>query len=127
MKDIRESEVLVSGGGGVLRHFGKLELLAKELNGMVAASRRAVDSGLAPRQIQVGQSGKTVSPRLYVAIGISGSIQHVVGIKNAEHIIAVNSNRYAPICSIADIVVEGDATEFIEKMVERIRKEGGDR
>jgi electron transfer flavoprotein alpha subunit len=121
-KDIRESEVLVSGGGGVLRHFDKLELLAKELGGMVAASRRVVDSGLAPRQIQVGQSGKTVSPRLYIAIGISGSIQHVVGLKNAQQIIAVNSNRYAPICSIADIVVEGDANEFIERMIERIRQ-----
>jgi electron transfer flavoprotein alpha subunit len=125
--DIRESEVLVSGGGGVLRHFDRLQPLAEELGGMVAASRRVVDSGVAPRQIQVGQSGKTVSPRLYIAIGISGSIQHVVGIRSAEHVIAVNSNRYAPICSIADIVVEGDAREFTEKMVERIRKEGGDR
>jgi len=118
--DIRESDVLVSGGGGVLRHFNALEDLAEELGGMVAASRKVVDSGVAPRRIQVGQSGKTVSPRLYIAIGISGSIQHVVGLKNAEYVIAVNSNRHAPICSLADIVVEGDAREFIERMIQRL-------
>lgn len=122
--DIRESEVLISGGGGVMRHFDKLEALAKELDGMVSASRRVVDSGKAPRHIQVGQSGKTVSPRLYLAVGISGSIQHVVGLKNAECIIAVNNNRHAPICSLADLVVEGDAREFIERTVERIRRDG---
>lgn len=123
-RDIRESEVLVSGGGGVARSFDRLEALARLLGGMVSASRRVVDSGTAPRHIQVGQSGKTVSPRLYLALGISGSIQHVVGVRNAEHIIAVNSNRNAPICSLADIVVEGDARTFIEMMIRRIERDG---
>jgi len=120
-EDIRQSEILVSGGGGIQRHFGELQQLAQALGGMVAASRKVVDSGKAPRTIQVGQSGKTVSPRLYIAVGISGSIQHVVGLKNAEHVIAVNSDRHAPICSLADIVVEGDARDFIERMSERLR------
>ncbi len=121
-RDIRESDVLVSGGGGVMRSFDRLELLATELHGMVAASRRVIDSGKAPRHIQVGQSGKTVSPRLYIALGISGSIQHVAGIRNAEFILSVNSDRRAPICALSDIVVEGDAREFITRMVERIRR-----
>ena len=122
--DIRDSEVLISGGGGAMLHFEKLEALAQALGGMVSASRRAVDGGKAPRQIQVGQSGKMVSPKLYIAVGISGSVQHVVGLKNAEYIIAVNTNPHAPICSIADIVVEGDAREFLDKILERIRQNG---
>lgn len=119
--DIRASDVLVSGGGGVMRHFDKLAALAHELGGMVSASRHVVDRGKAPRDIQVGQSGKTVSPRLYLAVGISGSIQHVVGIKTAEYVIAVNKDRQAPICALADIVVQGDAREFIDRIVGKIR------
>lgn len=121
-KDIRESEVLVSGGGGVAENFGHLKLLADELNGMVAASRRVVDSGIAPRSIQVGQSGKTVSPKLYIALGVYGSLQHIEGLKKVENIISVNINKDAPICSLSDIVVEGDAIEFIDKLVEKIRR-----
>lgn len=121
-KDIRESEVLVSGGGGVIGDFGHLDLLAHELNGMISASRSIVDSGIAPRSIQVGQSGKTVSPKLYIALGIYGSLQHIEGLKNVENIIAVNINKDAPICSLADIVVEGDAIEFIDKLIEKISK-----
>jgi len=115
-KDIRESRVLVSGGGGAAADFGKLDALAKALNGQVSAGRKLVDAGIADRAIQVGQSGKTVSPSLYIAIGIYGALQHVAGLKNARHIIAVNTDKYAPICSMADIVVEGDAVEFIEKL-----------
>lgn len=122
--DIRESDVLVSGGGGVLRSFDELQALAEQLHGRVSASRRVVDSGKAPRNIQVGQSGKTVSPRLYLAVGISGSIQHVVGLKNAEYIITVNSDRRAPICSLSDIVVEGDARTFVKRLIERIKRDG---
>lgn len=122
IEDIRESEVLVSGGGGVIRDFGHLYLLADELNGMVSASRSIVDSGIAPRSIQVGQSGKTVSPKLYIALGIYGSLQHIEGLKNVENIISVNINKDAPICSLADIVVEGDAIEFIDRLVEKIIK-----
>lgn len=119
--DIRESEILVSGGGGVLRGFSGLDRLAEALNGRVSASRKIVDKGIAPRSIQVGQSGKTVSPRLYMALGINGAIQHVEGLKNIESIISINTNRNAPICSLSDIVVEGDAMEFIDKLTERIR------
>ncbi|RCX17919.1 electron transfer flavoprotein alpha subunit [Anaerobacterium chartisolvens] len=120
-KDIRESEILVSGGGGAAHHFDWLYQLADELNGMVSASRRVVDSGIAGRSIQVGQSGKTVSPRLYIALGIYGSLQHMEGLKNVESIISVNINRNAPICSLSDIVVEGDSKEFIEKLLTKIR------
>jgi electron transfer flavoprotein alpha subunit len=122
-KDIRESEVLISGGGGVIGDFEHLYKLADELNAMVSASRRVVDSGIATRSIQVGQSGKTVSPKLYIALGIYGSLQHIEGLKNVQNIISVNINKDAPICSLSDIVVEGDAIEFINKLVEKIKKD----
>lgn len=121
-RDIRESEVLISGGGGVISNFEHLDLLAHELGGMVSASRSIVDKGIASRSIQVGQSGKTVSPKLYIALGIYGSLQHIEGLKNVENIISVNINKDAPICSLSDIVVEGDAIEFIDKLVEKIKK-----
>jgi len=121
--DIRDSEVLVSGGGGTMRYFRRLKLLADEMNSQVSASRRIVDSGIASRSIQVGQSGKTVAPRLYIALGIYGSLQHIEGLKNVESIISVNTNKHAPICSLSDIVVEGDAEEFIEKLVDKIKRE----
>jgi electron transfer flavoprotein alpha subunit len=120
-QDIRDSEVLISGGGGVHGNFKDLEVLAEELGGQVAASRRVVDSGIASRRIQVGQSGKTVSPRLYIALGIYGSLQHIEGLRNVEHIISVNTNKDAPLSSLSDIVVEGDAVTFIEKLVQKIR------
>jgi len=120
--DIRESDILVSGGGGVGDAIEKLELLAKALGGMVSASRRLVDSGMAPRAIQVGQSGKTVSPRIYFALGIYGSLQHIEGLRNVDCIISVNTNPKAPICSISDIVVEGDAVEFAQKLAEKINQ-----
>lgn len=119
--DIRDSEILISGGGGMKRHFSELQRLADELKGQVSASRKIVDQGIAPRSIQVGQSGKTVNPRLYMALGIDGAIQHVEGLKNVETIISVNTSRKAPICSLSDIVVEGDALEFIERLMDRIR------
>jgi Electron transfer flavoprotein, alpha subunit len=121
--DIRDSEILISGGGGVMRDFHRLKELADELDAQVSASRRTVDNGIAPRSIQVGQSGKTVSPRLYFALGINGSIQHIEGLKNVESIISVNTNKNAPICSISDIVVEGDAKEFIDKLIDKIKQE----
>jgi len=120
--DIRESDVLVSGGGGVIRSFHYLKQLADKLDGQVSASRKIVDKGLASRNIQVGQSGKTVSPKLYIALGINGAMQHVEGLKQVENIISVNINSSAPICSLSDIVVEGDAMTFIEKLVEKIEE-----
>ncbi|MGK0467818.1 electron transfer flavoprotein subunit alpha/FixB family protein [Clostridium sp.] len=121
-RDIREGEVLVSGGGGVICNFEHLYLLAHELNAMVSASRSIVDKGIATRSIQVGQSGKTVSPKLYIALGIYGSLQHIEGLKNIENIISVNINKDAPICSLSDIVVEGDAVEFIDRLLEKIKE-----
>jgi len=118
--DIRDSKVLVSGGGGIKRDFNKLEALANALDGQVSASRSIVDSGVATRNVQVGQSGKTVSPKLYIALGIYGALQHIEGLKNVHHIISVNTNKEAPICSLSDIVVEGDAVEFIEKLLKKI-------
>lgn len=122
-RDIRDSDILVSGGGGTVRYFQQLKLLADEINAEVSASRRIVDSGIVSRSIQVGQSGKTVSPKLYIALGIYGSLQHIEGLKNVESIISVNINKDAPICSLSDIVVEGDAKEFIEKLVDKIKIE----
>lgn len=120
--DIRDMQVLVSGGGGVINDFSSLHQLAKSLNGMVSASRRLVDSGIAPRSIQVGQSGKIVSPKLYIALGIYGSLQHMEGLKNVEYIISVNLNKHAPICSLSTIVVEGDAMEFIDGLLQKIKQ-----
>ncbi len=119
-KDIRESDVLIAGGGGILRDFDLIDGLAKQLNGMKAASRRVVDSGKADRSIQVGQSGKIVHPKLYIALGIYGALQHVAGLNRVEHIIAVNTNKNAPMCSLADITVEGDARTFVMNLMERI-------
>ncbi len=123
LRDIRESAVLVAGGGGAMKDFPLLERLAAALGGMVAASRKAVDHGKAPREIQVGQSGKNVSPKLYIACGISGSAQHMAGLKNAEHIIAVNIDSHAPVCALSDIVVQGDCRSFAEALLERIETE----
>lgn len=119
--DIRDSEILISGGGGVQDNFHCLDFLANELDAQVSASRRIVDSGLASRRIQVGQSGKTVSPRLYIALGIYGSLQHIEGLNNVENIISVNIDKDAPICSLSDIVVVGDAVEFIDQLVKKIK------
>lgn len=122
-KDIRNCSILISGGGGVLEQFSRLDDLAQALDAQVSASRRVVDSGVAHRKIQVGQSGKTVSPRLYVALGIDGSAQHLEGLRNVEHLIAVNINKDAPICSLANMVIVGDAIEFIDRIVKRIQQE----
>jgi len=119
-KDIRDSRVLVAGGGGIASDFHKLEDLAKALGGQVAASRRIIDAGIARRNIQVGQSGKTVSPALYMAFGIHGALQHVEGLRNVKHLIVINADKYAPICYMANIIVEGDAAQFLELLIERI-------
>ncbi|MCF8091732.1 MAG: electron transfer flavoprotein subunit alpha/FixB family protein [Desulfotignum sp.] len=118
--DIRDSDVLIAGGGGVKESFSKLYGLAEALNGTVAASRKLVDQGIAPRSIQVGQSGKTVSPKLYMALGIHGSMQHMAGLRQIESVISVNTAVNAPVCSLSDIVVQGDAKEFIDRLMKKI-------
>ena len=122
-RDIRESRILVAGGGGVLKDFSAVDELSQALGGMTAASRRIVDSKKADRAIQVGQSGKIVNPDLYIALGIYGALQHVAGLNRVKHLIAVNTNIDAPICSLADIVVEGDAAKFVRKLTKRINNE----
>jgi len=119
-RDIREYEVLVAGGGGAARCFQKLKPLADTLNGAVAASRKLVDQGIAQRHIQVGQSGKTVSPKVYLALGIHGSMQHLAGLRGAASIISVNTSPRAPICRLSNLVVQGDACEFIEKLMDKL-------
>ncbi len=122
-KDIRSRDILVSGGGGVKNNFEIVEKLANSINGGISASRSLVDKKIASRSIQVGQSGKTVSPKLYIALGIHGALQHVVGLNDVECIISVNKNSYAPILSISDIVVVGDAENFVNLLVEKINNE----
>ncbi len=123
--DIRDSNVLISGGGGVEKYFKELEPLAALLQGNISASRAIVDKGIVTRNFQVGQSGKTVSPSLYIALGIYGALQHIEGLYNVNYIISVNTNKDAPICSLSNIVVEGDAYTFIQKMIQKIQKEKG--
>ena len=118
--DIRGSDILISGGDGVGDAFDQLAPLAEVLGGSVSASRQLVDKGIAPRSIQVGQSGKMVSPKVYFALGIYGALQHIEGLRDVDCIISVNTNRKAPICSISDVVIEGDALEFVRKLTEKI-------
>ena len=120
--DITKRRVLVAGGAGVRDHFQALGGLAQLLGGGVAASRKLVDAGIAPRALQVGQSGKTVHPDVYIAIGISGMAQHLAGMKNAGTLISVNTDVGAPICRISDLVVEADGAQFIAKMTQRIKR-----
>lgn len=122
--DITEADMIVAGGGGLKNgaNFSILHELADVLGGSVAASRVAVDSGWKPRSFQVGQTGKTVSPKLYFACGISGKIQHQVGMKGAEVIVAINKDPDAPIFKIADIGIVGDVFEIVPLLTEEFRK-----
>jgi len=122
--DITEARYIVSGGRGVgvSGKFNLLRDLADALGGEVAASRACVDSGWMDKGCQVGQTGKTVRPELYMACGISGAIQHVAGMEEAELIIAINKNEAAPIFSIADLGVVGDLNNIIPKLTEAINK-----
>lgn len=123
-KDIQEATVLVSGGRGIgsAESFGLLHDLADELGGLVSASRAAVDSGWMDHDRQVGQTGKTVRPNLYIACGISGAIQHVAGMEEAELIIAINKDKGAKIFEVADLGVVGDVQKILPFVIDEIKK-----
>ncbi len=118
------AEVIVAGGRGMqsAEGFKLLKELADTLGGVVGASRLAVEMGLADKNCQVGQTGKTVIPKLYIACGISGALQHTVGMNNAERVIAINKDRNAPIFEIADYGMVGDAFEIIPKLIQSIKQ-----
>jgi electron transfer flavoprotein alpha subunit len=124
---IEDAEVIVAGGRGLGKpeNFSLVEDLAKALGGAVAATRAVVDAGWYPYAAQVGQTGKTVSPKLYVACGISGAIQHKVGMQSSGTIVAINKDPNAPIFEYADLAVVGDVHEIVPKLTELIRAKRG--
>jgi electron transfer flavoprotein alpha subunit len=125
--NLEEAAIIVAGGRGVggEEGFGPLRELASALGGAVGASRAAADAGWIPYQLQIGQTGKVVKPALYVGAGISGAIQHRVGMQTAEHVIAINKDPDAPIGEFADLFVVGDLFQIVPALAEEIRRRKG--
>ena len=125
--NLEEATVIVAGGRGVGGEdgFGPLRDLAAVLGGAVGASRAAADAGWIPYQLQIGQTGKVVKPALYIGAGISGAIQHRVGMQTAEHVIAINRDPDAPIGEFADLFVVGDLFQIVPALTDEIRRRKG--
>lgn len=123
--DLQEAEIIVSGGRGLgkAENFSLIEKLAGLLGGAVGASRAVVDAGWIPSYHQVGQTGKTVQPKLYIACGISGAIQHQVGMRTSEIIVAINKDAEAPIFDIATFGIVEDVHKFLPLFIEKLESE----
>lgn len=121
--DLSKAEVVVSAGRGIGKpeNLAMIEALAKALKGEYGASRPVVDSGWADHSRQVGTTGQTVSPKLYVACGISGAIQHLAGMKKSEFIVAINTDKDSPIGEVADVLIVADLKEFVPALIEKIQ------